>query len=93
MRNQSSWCLQQEAKDLNQGRNVWVFNHGVPEVKEMHLGYTGVFALCMSLFYLPVVLFYRIFIWKAQSVFWMLSECDKAGEKTGAEIRPGLPQM
>lgn len=93
MRNQCSWWLQQEAKDLNQGRNVWVFNYGISKVKQMQLDYPGGFALCMSLLYLPLVLFYRIFIWKAQSVFWMLSKCDKAGEKTGAEIRPGLPQM
>lgn len=53
----------------------------------MQLNYTRIFALFMSLFYLSLVLDYRIFIWKALIVFWMLSKGDKGGETTGAKIQ------
>lgn len=62
----------------------------------MQLNYPGVFALYVALFYLSLVLDYRICIWKAQNVFCQkmqnASKCDKAGETTGVEIQ-GLPQM
>lgn len=43
--------------------------------------------ICMMCFSFLPVLECRIFIWKAPSVLWMLSECDKADETACAEIQ------
>lgn len=54
MWNQSYWWLQQEAKDLNLGRNVWVFNHGniksEIDAVELHWSFC---IICVSLLPVP----------------------------------------